>query len=166
MEFRKTESVLQGHFLVPEGLPGICACITGVLSCSGWVPGWDSRITGWSGDAVRRSKCTGFPDSRRRGRTYGGAHARVPGRDLRPAYRAPTASHGPRIRPANGDPVLVAHHHPSAYLVWSTTMPVIIRSPRSRPHGAPAYYLARPASVWITALHRRGTACQPERTTR
>jgi len=45
-------------------------------------------------------------------------------------------------------------------------MPVIIRSPRSRPHGAPAYYLARPASVWITALHRRGTACQPERTTR
>jgi hypothetical protein len=34
-------------------------------------------------------------------------------------------------------------------------MPVITRSPRSRPHGAPAYYLARPASVWITAVHRR-----------
>jgi hypothetical protein len=29
------------------------------------------------------------------------------------------------------------------------------RSPRSRPNGAPAYCLARPASVWITAGHRR-----------
>jgi hypothetical protein len=29
------------------------------------------------------------------------------------------------------------------------------QSPRSRPHGTPAYYLARPASVWITALHRQ-----------
>jgi hypothetical protein len=56
-------------------------------------------------------------------------------------------------------------------------MPVITRSPRSRPHSAPAYYLGRPASVWITALHRQppaaperpagsGTTCQPERTTR
>ena len=56
-------------------------------------------------------------------------------------------------------------------------MPVIIRSPRSRPHGAPAYYLAWPASVWITALRPKppagpqrpaasGTTCQPERTTR
>jgi hypothetical protein len=34
-------------------------------------------------------------------------------------------------------------------------MPVITRSPRSRPQSAPAYYLARPASVWITALHRQ-----------
>jgi hypothetical protein len=34
-------------------------------------------------------------------------------------------------------------------------MPVITRSPRSRPHGAPAYYLARPVSAWITALHRQ-----------
>ena len=34
-------------------------------------------------------------------------------------------------------------------------MPVITRSPRSRPQGAPAYYLARPASVWITAAHRQ-----------
>ena len=32
-------------------------------------------------------------------------------------------------------------------------MPVTTRSPRSRPHSAPAYYLARPASVWITVLH-------------
>jgi hypothetical protein len=34
-------------------------------------------------------------------------------------------------------------------------MPVRARSPRSRPHSAPAYYLTRPASVWITALHRQ-----------
>jgi len=30
-------------------------------------------------------------------------------------------------------------------------MPAPARSPRSRPHGAPAYYLARPASMWIAA---------------
>jgi hypothetical protein len=35
-------------------------------------------------------------------------------------------------------------------------MPATTRSTRSRPHSAPAYYLGRPASVWITALH-----CQP-----
>jgi hypothetical protein len=29
------------------------------------------------------------------------------------------------------------------------------RSPQSRPHSAPAYYLARPAGVWITALYRQ-----------
>jgi hypothetical protein len=34
-------------------------------------------------------------------------------------------------------------------------MPVITRSPRSRPHSAPAYYLGRPASMWMTAVHRR-----------
>ena len=34
-------------------------------------------------------------------------------------------------------------------------MSVPTRSPQSRPHGAPAYYLARPATVWITALHTR-----------
>ena len=34
-------------------------------------------------------------------------------------------------------------------------MPATTRSPRSRPHSAPAYYLARPASVWITTLHRQ-----------
>ena len=37
-------------------------------------------------------------------------------------------------------------------------MPATTRSPRSRPHGAPAYYLARPASVWITARHTRPPA--------
>lgn len=37
-------------------------------------------------------------------------------------------------------------------------MPAIIRSPRSRPPSGPAYYLARPASVWITALHRQPPA--------
>src|SRR5262245_5767448 len=36
--------------------------------------------------------------------------------------------------------------HPSIP-VWSTIMPAPARSPRSRPHGAPAYYLARPASL-------------------
>jgi hypothetical protein len=37
-------------------------------------------------------------------------------------------------------------------------MPSTTRSPQSRPHGAPAYYLARPASVWITVLHRQPPA--------
>jgi hypothetical protein len=56
-------------------------------------------------------------------------------------------------------------------------MPAPTRSPRSRPHGAPAYYLARPASMWITALHTcapadpeqlagTGTTLPPERTPR
>ena len=34
-------------------------------------------------------------------------------------------------------------------------MPLHTRSPRSRPASAPACYLARPASVWITAVHRQ-----------
>ena len=34
-------------------------------------------------------------------------------------------------------------------------MPATARSPQTRPHGAPAYYLARPAIWWITALHPR-----------
>jgi hypothetical protein len=34
-------------------------------------------------------------------------------------------------------------------------MPEPTRSPQSRPPSAPAHYLARPASVWITALHRQ-----------
>jgi hypothetical protein len=37
-------------------------------------------------------------------------------------------------------------------------MPATTRSPQSRSHSAPAYYLARPASVWITALHCRPPA--------
>jgi hypothetical protein len=37
-------------------------------------------------------------------------------------------------------------------------MPATTRTPRSRPHSTPAYYLARPASVWITALRRRPPA--------
>ena len=32
-------------------------------------------------------------------------------------------------------------------------MPAPTRSPQSRPPGAPAYYLGRPASLWLTALH-------------
>ena len=34
-------------------------------------------------------------------------------------------------------------------------MPENIRSPQPVPHGAPAYYLARPASVWLTVFNRR-----------
>jgi len=33
-------------------------------------------------------------------------------------------------------------------------MPATTRAPQSRPPGAPYYYLGRPASWWITALHR------------
>ena len=44
--------------------------------------------------------------------------------------------------------------HP-LYPVWSTTMPAITQAPQSRPHGAPAYYLGRPASVWLMARHTR-----------
>ena len=37
------------------------------------------------------------------------------------------------------------------------------RSPQSRPHSAPAYYLALPASVWITVLqHPRSGAISPQ----
>ena len=34
-------------------------------------------------------------------------------------------------------------------------MPATTSTPQSRPNGAPAYYLARPASAWIIALHHR-----------
>ena len=37
-------------------------------------------------------------------------------------------------------------------------MPPTTRAPRSGPHGAPAYYLARPAAVWLTAQHTRPPA--------
>jgi len=43
----------------------------------------------------------------------------------------------------------------SVYPVWSTIMPADIWSPQSRSHGAPACYLARPASVRVTAVGRR-----------
>jgi hypothetical protein len=34
-------------------------------------------------------------------------------------------------------------------------MPATTRSPQSRPSGAPAYYLARPATWWLTAFYQR-----------
>jgi len=42
-------------------------------------------------------------------------------------------------------------------------MPATTRSPHARPHGAPAYYLGRPASMWITALRRRPHGPLPDR---
>ena len=38
---------------------------------------------------------------------------------------------------------------------WSTTLPASTGSPQARPNSAPAYYLGRPASWWITTHHRR-----------
>jgi hypothetical protein len=43
-------------------------------------------------------------------------------------------------------------------------MPATTPGPQSRPHGAPAYYLARPASLWITALRQRPHQRLPHRT--
>ena len=34
-------------------------------------------------------------------------------------------------------------------------MPALTQSTQFRPHGAPAYYLARPVSWWITALRHQ-----------
>jgi hypothetical protein len=45
--------------------------------------------------------------------------------------------------------------HLSIYPVWSTTMPANTRSPQSRPHGAPACHLARPAILRVTAVGRQ-----------
>jgi len=68
------------------------------------------------------------------------------------ARHQPPVSRPGRARPRPGYP-------PPIHLsVWSTTMPAPARSPRSRPHGAPAYYLARPASMWIAAS---GCRCVP-----
>ena len=38
---------------------------------------------------------------------------------------------------------------------WSKVMPASSGSPHARPNSAPAYYLGRPASWWITTHHRR-----------
>jgi hypothetical protein len=37
----------------------------------------------------------------------------------------------------------------------SKTMPASTGAPHARPNSAPAYYLGRPASWWITTHHRR-----------
>ena len=42
--------------------------------------------------------------------------------------------------------------------LWSKTMPANTGSPYARPNSAPAYYLGRPASWWITTHHRRPQA--------
>lgn len=41
-------------------------------------------------------------------------------------------------------------------------MPAPTRTPHFRPPGTPAYYQGRPASVWITALHRRAHKSRPQ----
>jgi hypothetical protein len=46
--------------------------------------------------------------------------------------------------------------HLSIYPVWSTTMPADTRSPQSRPHGASACCLARPAGLRVSAV-----GCRP-----
>lgn len=45
-------------------------------------------------------------------------------------------------------------------------MPAITQSPQTRPHSAPAYYLGRPASWRITALHRHTPQLIPALTRR
>jgi hypothetical protein len=42
-------------------------------------------------------------------------------------------------------------------------MPVSTRPPRTRPNSAPAYYLGRPASFWITVTTRRRRALNARR---
>jgi len=49
----------------------------------------------------------------------------------------------------------LTHRYLTVYPVWSTTMPANTRSTQSRPHGGPACYLARPASLRVTALSRQ-----------
>jgi hypothetical protein len=47
-------------------------------------------------------------------------------------------------------------------------MPATLRTPQARLHSTPAYYLARPASLWITTLLRRHQPTEtgrPERST-
>ena len=72
---------------------------------------------------------------------------------------ADRAPHGERPLAPPGRAGLVlprfTRRHLSVYPVWSTTMPTNTRSPQSRPHGAPACYLARPASLRVTALGRQ-----------
>ena len=67
---------------------------------------------------------------------------------------APRTASRPLAPPGRADLVLprFTRRHLSIYPVWSTTMPTNTPSPQSRPPGAPACYLARPASLRVTAL--------------
>ena len=82
-----------------------------------------------------------------------------PGRPGRPDTAQP-ANPAPRPVPAaeqvRAGVVLprFTRRHLSIYPVWSTTMPANTRSPQSRLHGAPACYLARPASLPLAAVGR------------
>ena len=69
---------------------------------------------------------------------------------------APRTASRPLAPPGRACGPAAVHPPPSTvYPVWSTTMPANTRSPQSRPHGAPACYLARPASLRVTALGRQ-----------
>ena len=86
-----------------------------------------------------------------RTRPYPDGGAAVTGR------AAPRTASRSLAPPGRAGPVLprFTRRHLSIYPVWSTTMPTNTRSPQSRPHGAPACYLARPASLRVTALGRQ-----------
>ena len=95
----------------------------------------------------------GWPSRCSQGRPRGAGQGLRPGEVRGQPRRAPPAL-GEMLAACLPGPVLTTRHHPSLSR-QEKTMPAATRSPRSRPHSAPAYYLARPASVWITALHRR-----------
>jgi len=96
-----------------------------------------------------------------------GDHPGAAARRMRGARRL-AAWHPARLHPSSAGrdrpgPVPVTPHQPPTYPRWSTTMPAPTRSPQSRPNSAPAYYLARPASWWITASRRRAQPCAGRR---
>ena len=86
-----------------------------------------------------------------RTRPYPDGGAAVTGR------AAPRTASRPLAPPGRAGLVLprFTRRHLSIYPVWSTTMLTNTRSPQSRPHGAPACYVARPASLRVTALGRQ-----------
>jgi hypothetical protein len=80
---------------------------------------------------------------------HGDFGPRHPRRPLRPL---PLTSRGPATR------------RPGHFYHSEDTMPVNAQPRRTRPNSTPAYYLGRPASLWITATTRRrgapGVRCQ------
>src|SRR5215813_5917550 len=83
------------------------------------------------------------------GRPQRGTGAAEPAAGTQPPVTSSQRAGHDRLGPASPPAI-----H-SIYLVWSTIMSVTNRSPQSRPHSAPAYYLARPATWWLTAFYQR-----------